>query len=256
MNTSNKRRITSVSGLTLIELVVVLAILVALAGLIIGNFPGLVKRAGRSSAASSVGDINRAVQVEYTTTLRFPDQMDSLIQTGSSLYSSIATNGLGTNLNVAALSATEASALVSAGITTSYLMEASGEPTFNPTPTPTTLFAGAAGSGLAVEILPTSTVTNIFGPKVGLSGATSRYLLFGLGNRCTLVGPTKTMFEAPVHFGETANANPKTSYQRYVLCFALDTISGNTTVRYVGAAAIDNGGLTGAEENLKQYWNN
>jgi len=57
-------------GLTLIELVVVLAILVALAGLIIGNFPSLIKKASRSTGSASVGDIDRAVQIAYTTRLR------------------------------------------------------------------------------------------------------------------------------------------------------------------------------------------
>lgn len=43
----------SARGLTLIELVVVLAILVALAGLIIGNFPSLLRKASGSTSANT-----------------------------------------------------------------------------------------------------------------------------------------------------------------------------------------------------------
>ena len=53
----------SARGLTLIELVVVLAILVALAGLIIGNFPSLLKKASGSTSANTIQDIGRAVSI-------------------------------------------------------------------------------------------------------------------------------------------------------------------------------------------------
>ena len=50
----------STRGLTLIELVVVLAILVALAGLIIGNFPSLLRKASGATSANTIQDIGRA----------------------------------------------------------------------------------------------------------------------------------------------------------------------------------------------------
>lgn len=77
------------SGLTLIELVVVLAVLVALAGLIIGNFPGIIRKASRSSSATSVQELSRAVQYSYTTTLKYPTGYDSLLEGPAALYNKL-----------------------------------------------------------------------------------------------------------------------------------------------------------------------
>ena len=71
----------SVRGLTLIELVVVLAILVALAGLIIGNFPNLIKKASGSTSANTIQDISRALNARFTTKNSYASGYDSLLGT-------------------------------------------------------------------------------------------------------------------------------------------------------------------------------
>ena len=60
MNVLQRTRNQAARGLTLIELVVVLAILVALVGLVLAFFPGLLGRASRSTSASSTQDVARA----------------------------------------------------------------------------------------------------------------------------------------------------------------------------------------------------
>jgi len=262
MNTSFRRHNAARRGLTLIELVVVLAILVALAGLIIGNFPGLIKRASRSTSASSVGDINRAVQVDYTTLLKYPNDMDSLLQSGGTVYTNLPNVGgsyVGGILSAGALSAAEVNALASVGVTRTFQMDSgvTTDVTWKSTDGGTALFNGAAGANL-VATIASNTAYATFGPGVVNTSADggSRYLVFGLGNRCTLVGPSKNMFEAPVRFGESAAHNPKDYYQRYALVFALDTVGSATKVRYVGSAAIESTGLSISDGNLQQYWQN
>src|SRR5689334_962812 len=68
----------SARGLTLIELVVVLAILVALAGLIIGYIPILLKNASGSTGANTIQDIGRAMSVRYTTKGSYATAFDNL----------------------------------------------------------------------------------------------------------------------------------------------------------------------------------
>ena len=262
MNASFRRHNAARRGLTLIELVVVLAILVALAGLIIGNFPGLIKRASRSSSASSVGDINRAVQVDYTTLLKYPNDMDSLLQSGGTVYANLPNVGgtpVGGLISAGALTSAEVNALASVGITRSFQMDVPTptDVTWKSTDSGTALFNGAAGANL-VATISSNTAYATFGPGVVNTTADggSRYLVFGLGNRCTLVGPSKNMFEAPVRFGESAAHNPKDYYQRYALVFALDAVGTATKVRYVGSAAIEATGLSVSDGNLQQYWQN
>ena len=57
----------SARGLTLMELVVVLAILAALAGLIVGNFPSLLGKSSGSTSANTIQDIGRALNIRYST---------------------------------------------------------------------------------------------------------------------------------------------------------------------------------------------
>jgi len=97
----------------------------------------------------------------------------------------------------------------------------------------------------------------IFGQgAVNPDSVSTKYLVFGLGNRCDLIGANKTMLEAPVRFGESASNNPKEVYQRYALVFGIDTVSGQKLVRYIGAAVLEATGLTSADQNLQKYWQN
>src|SRR5436190_1874440 len=68
----------SARGLTLIELVVVLAILVALAGLIIGNFPSLLRKASGATSANTIQDIGRAQNGKFQLTGVYADYYDNL----------------------------------------------------------------------------------------------------------------------------------------------------------------------------------
>jgi len=258
MNLNPQHKRFGSKGLTLIELVVVLAILVALAGLIIGNFPGLIKKASRSTGASSIGDIDRAVQVEYTTRLRYPDGMDSLLNNATTVATDLPNVGgvvVGGLLTVGTLNTTDAAALIAAGVTHVYrLDEGITDVTWNATAQSNRV---AIANGVKLASIDPTNAVSIFGQgAINTDATNSVYLVFGLGNRCDLVGASKNMLEAPVRFGESAAHNPKEVYQRYAMVFAVDAVSGTKSVRYIGAAAIESTGLTISDQNLQKYWQN
>ena len=107
----------SVRGLTLIELVVVLAILAALAGLIIGNFPSLLSKSSGSTSANTIQDISRAMSVRFTTKGNYATGFDSLVDTGNAhVFNKLPAASIPL-LTASAPSAADVAALASIGVT-------------------------------------------------------------------------------------------------------------------------------------------
>jgi prepilin-type N-terminal cleavage/methylation domain-containing protein len=67
------------SGFTLLELVIVMAILVALAGIVIAKLDVLQLKAEKASAGAQIRDIARLIQTYRATTNFYPDRWDSLV---------------------------------------------------------------------------------------------------------------------------------------------------------------------------------
>jgi len=65
-------------GLTLMELVVVMFILMALAAIMVPLFPSLIERAHRSSQATNASEITKAVQLFQSINGNYPDGYDLL----------------------------------------------------------------------------------------------------------------------------------------------------------------------------------
>lgn len=258
-----RNQVSARSGLTLIELVVVLAVLVALAGLIIGNFPGIIRKASRSSSATSVQDVSRAVQYMYTTTLKYPTGFDSLLESPTVLYNKLpSANGIllvGGQLTASTVNATEAAALVAIGVTTTlqHAPSVTTDVTWTST-TPGQVTNSFNGTYLLnVVTITTNTAFTVFKADVSnYNGSNRKFLIFGVGAGSSMVGPAGAMLEAPVHYGADASQNPKDFYQRYAVCFELDATGSTTVARYIGAAAIEGSGLTATDTNVKEYWKN
>jgi len=250
-STSHPQRLR---GLTLIELVVVLAILVALVGLVLAFFPGLVARASRSTAASSIQDIARAVQINYTTTLSYGSGYDSLINTnGSALFTGINTVSA-SQMSVSSLNASDSAALSNAGITYVYHVGASAnDSTFAVTRTnnPITIQNGAP---VAVLNNSASDLKDTLRGNYVVTG-TPTYVVFGLNRGATLVGANSILQDAPVRAGTSATENPTTSYQRYGLVFLIEGTTSRTA-KFLGAVAFTSTGILTAEDNLQQYFAN
>lgn len=105
------------AGLTLLELVVVIAILAALAALIVPRLSGIRDQTDASVNMSLVGDLNRSIATYEHRFLKSPGTWDGLVpQAGSTLYSRLHPE-LASKLTVVTLTATQAQSLIDAGIT-------------------------------------------------------------------------------------------------------------------------------------------
>ena len=94
-------------GLTLIELVVVVAVLVVLGGLIVQNLPNLMKRTHLAKCSDTISALNNVWNQSYASNLRYPDVYDSLLASGGSAVDVRLTPGLTSQLTTAALTTTD-----------------------------------------------------------------------------------------------------------------------------------------------------
>lgn len=256
MNVLQRTRKQAARGLTLIELVVVLAILVALVGLVLAFFPGLLGRASSSTSASSAQDIARAAQINYTTTLSYGTDYDSLIDnaTGNTLYSLVPAPALA-QLAAYTLTADDVSALARLGITSVRHLNATvpNDATFNvSSATSTALATGVSVARVAAAA--TAVQTALRGNVT--EGATPIYMVFGVNKFASIVGVGRLLQDAPVRAGASATENPATSYQRYGLAFLVDGTGAARTARFLGAVSFTATGIATAEGNLQQYYSN
>jgi prepilin-type N-terminal cleavage/methylation domain-containing protein len=252
MNVLQRTRNQAARGLTLIELVVVLAILVALVGLVLAFFPGLLGRASRSTSASSIQDVARAVQINYTSQLTYGTGYDSLLNAGgATLYSGL-TAASSNQLTRATLNAADSAALSALGINTIYHLTASAtDATFNVTQTATPV---AVATGAPVATITSTNIQNLVRGNYAVQG-TPVYVVLGVNKAASIVGGNSILQDAPVRSGANANENPTTSYQRYGLVFLIDGATARTA-RFLGSVAFASSGISTAEGNLQEYYSN
>lgn len=276
------------NGLTLMELIIVLMVLVALAGIIIPMLPSMLTRAHVATHTTNVTEIDKLILAFQALNNAFPDNWDAMtdgttminymsggvldpIQVPPSPWSAGGAPGMANQAGGVFTSsnptAAELSALQSAGIAHVYTMQATAggtmwdgngfDPTFDyytaapGTPTP-------IGTGTALVFIdPTANgvakafIQNQY-PNWSLS---ARYVALGIGDRSTLIG--KWAATPPVHFSDTQDATPQFSYARFVVIFKVSDSSapgGVNMAQFVGSAAIHSIGPTNLSSEL-QNWN-
>jgi prepilin-type N-terminal cleavage/methylation domain-containing protein len=252
LNVLQRTRKQAARGLTLIELVVVLAILVALVGLVLAFFPGLLSRASRSTSASSIQDVARAVQINYTSQLTYGTGYDSLLNAGgAALYSGLTTLSSNQMARVT-LNTADAAALSALGINSIYHLTATAnDATFDVTQVGTPV---AVINGVPVATIADATVQARVRGNYAVDG-TGVYVVVGVNKAASIVGGNSILQDAPVRSGANANENPTTSYQRYGLVFLIDGTAARTA-RFLGSVAFSSSGITTAEGNLQEYYSN
>lgn len=237
-------------ALTLIELVVVLLILVALASLVIPQLGGFVERTHASTSSDGIAELTRTFQLTKTSTFKEPDGFDSLVvdATGTAINDGVpgatGATAAGGDLIIATVTAAQVTALNNAGITQLFDMPnapAGASKTFG-------IPFGASRTITGDQQLVTTNATAVsreFGASAVVNDPTVSYVVFGVGENSSLVG--SRIVEAPIHLGE-AN-DPNNEYSRYVAVYAV-----TDAVKLVGICAIDDDGLKGLKGHVADYY--
>jgi prepilin-type N-terminal cleavage/methylation domain-containing protein len=216
-------------GLTLMELVVVMAILVAIAAILVPLLPEYLGKANQSAAATNMSELEKAIQTFRTTYSRYPNYFDSMLTSSNAKPSYVSQPKDGdTNLmTVGTLSDTQFQRLSRQGIKQVYNLTSNTtgtdfHATLNPYGAQLPLASGSSVWKLARTAGDGGYNDEVFNRGV-LPGMIMNndhdYVLLGIGKYCNLCGPDGLVKEAPV-FGQHKSQNtPSTSYQRYVAVF-------------------------------------
>jgi len=235
--------------LTLLELIVVLMILVAVAGILVPAITGMVGRSHTSAGAANIAECANAIQRYEAQYLRYPNMLDSLKET---LAGAADTDflGLGDELVAAvepvpALTADTLGALNAAGIETVGLH-------VDPSATADATFQVTSSGTLAVGSIlvgPTAAQQVLMGLET--TGVAGKYVVLGIGQQNTAIG--KTMLEAPVHFPENGTENPADVYNRFLAVFQIldDGGAALEKAQFVGIMSPHAGALNG---HLEHYF--
>lgn len=244
-------------GLTLLELVVVLTILVALGGLVIQVMPSLIARTHYAKCSATIPDINKIWLTEFAASSRYPSGYDSLIATDGGLFDRIPGEGNARGeVSADTLTQAEVDALAAIGVTTVYdhANGGAGSATFD-----SVVYRGTGTTERVLADGGEVAVLNPTGPSVeSLSIDLDRYpsdtklLVFGIGNGCTAVGPKGSMVEAPTHFGGEDVMNPENVYQRYIVIFAAS--ESDESAEFVTACSVHPDGFDGAEAHIRAFY--
>ena len=200
-------------GLTLVELVLVLVILAATAGILVPVFGNLMGQSHGATGAANIENVARTMQHHHATYGGYPNQLDLLLDDAGTeaivpLGGTVAATELTTIANTAQIS----DALIDAGITT----------VIRHPETPTgeedqTIFIGTPV--VVDETGPTPANFVTLGTdaivRLGLD-PTDTYVVLGLGNNNTGIG--KSMVDAPVHFSSNGNEEV---YSRFLVIFRI-----------------------------------
>jgi len=243
------------------ELIVVLVILVALAGVVIPLLPNMLGRAHTSSGATNSSEVTRLVQTYEQLYQGYPNALDNLA--GTSAVIDYLPGVAAGQITVGSLQDTEAAALVAAGITRladlydtkANLTANGGTPTFNP-------YKGtfqAVAKGLSVTYLKEAAAeapTGVVRDEPGNTGDV--YVILGLGKQSTAIG--KVMSDAPVHFSDDAAGTAANVYGRLGLVFRVARGNGTATPTpldravFVGAVSFHDEGITTTDAHLAEYY--
>lgn len=244
-------------GLTLIELVVAVAVLVALAGIVSLAAPDLVRRASAATGAASADGLNRAMEIHRILNGTYPDGFDSLLEAPYTLYRRLPAGSL-RQLRPRDLDNADRPILQAAGITTTWRHDTNVTDgvTFAPLTDIKAFDATAAGFAAddMAELHPTRVNVNaLFGAGTRKGTPTEVFLVMGVGPRCSLIGPQGGVMAAPVSFGGTAGSHPARFYQRYGVVFRLDR-ADREKLRYLGAVVFDDDGIKTAGTKVQGWF--
>jgi prepilin-type N-terminal cleavage/methylation domain-containing protein len=239
-------------GLTLIELVVVVAILAILAGLVIPQIDFLRRSADKAGASTAIAQVVGNLQLYRTTFGNYPDQFDSLLASpgAGGLYGKLsdelnaATTG---KLSSATLTAQQLASLNEVGIKTVMDHDAAST-----VPADSGVSARSLAVGGKVAVVNTSSAAGLeiadsIYPPTTASGdaipANVTLVVVGVGPRNKAVGTT--LQSPPVY----SSVNADTTYNRILAVFAVYSDGRAAALK----AALDSNGDY-LNEELREYY--
>lgn len=264
------------NGLTLLELVIVMTILAALAGIAVAMFPRLMNRAHIATCSANLPELAKAIQMYEATSMDgYPDRMDTLVVSGGGGLAPFLPlrNGGIAGVTVGPLTEDEVEALHEAGIRQVTVMSDGGpdwHPSFWPYGTPL-----ADGPPLATidDSTQVAFLDAFAAQQQGIStnGPEDRFVVFGLGSPCRMFG--RTLNEAPVHFSDSLEGNPNQRYMRFVAVYQVAGHVANPAwvdgvddpddqfiaspyrrARFRGVLSMHPGRLEGVGAHTEEFW--
>jgi type II secretory pathway pseudopilin PulG len=234
-----------------LELVVVLVILVALAGILVPLLPGMLGRAHTAEHGTNITEINKAVEAFNLINRSYPDGLDRLDTAYTVMPDGSATDACNSQLVDVALVADDVTALNNAGVTRVWALAPAS------TDLVTAPYAAAAPALLVapdnVAGLSVAAATRLYNDV----SATSKYVVFGFGPGCEMIGKPGGIPESPLHFSDekAAAGDPTKTYARFGLVFRVADTAGVSleTAQFVGTVALHEAGISNANDAAAEY---
>ncbi len=258
-------------GLTLMELVVVLAIVVALTGIVVAIIPSMIHRANVASCTANISEMDKIVQAYEGLYSEIPNKFDNLM-VGNNLATFVLAGQPTPSFVAGTLTGPEAASLSNWGcVQVTNIVENPGtggdwRPTFWPysdsqqTPPTYTTVAG----GMPVAVL-TKVGADYVGLPTGANGVAAtdgstgnyKYVIFGMNKQCTLFRNMAN--EPPYHFADVKTEDPATFYMPFAAIYMVardydGTQKTMTKARYVGTVAFHDFGLATSGSHTKEWW--
>lgn len=249
-----KTRLKSRRGLTLIELVVVMLILAAVAGIVLPLLPNMITRAHTSTGATNVSELAKALQTYEAIHFAYPTNFDSLVISGTlaNYIPGVASNHLG----VITLTDGSGDPLYESGVKTVLPIVAATTGDWSPTMYPYGTNATIAPSSLAVTVtdgLAMASLTTTGAVSLGLP-ADPTYAVLGIGSYTSMQG--KSLQEAPIHFADSQSDTPDKKYSRFAAVFQITDSNGDALekARLTQIVALHDDGVVGLGKHLAEYF--
>ena len=230
-------------GLTLIELVVVLTILVAMGGLLVPMIGSALTRTHVATCSATYPELTKMLSQMHLTTFSYGDNWTTGVDTAGD-----AVNG---GLTAGTLEADEVTALAEIGIVNVWDHAAPVDRTadynitFEPELTSETL-----SDSTSVLVLDDTQAAAIFLETAG----DEKYVWFGIDTVWDGVGTVTP--EPPVHFGDADNALPHQAYSRFGAIFQVADADGNAMAEFkrVSYSLDGEGNFETADNHIGIHW--
>ena len=264
MNHAYRRR----TALTLMELVVVLAVVVALTGIVVAIIPNMIHRANIASCTATISEMDKIIQTYEGLYSEIPNKFDNLV-IGNDLASFVLPGSVGgPSFSAGTLTTAEAASLSNWGLTdVANLSEnpntgGDWRPTFWPysdsQQTPITF--APVNASLKIAVLTKVGADYMGLPTGGAAGPTTgnyKYVIFGMNKPCTLFRNVAN--EPPFHFADTKTEDPATFYMPFAVVYMVsrDYNGAQKTMskaRYMGTVAFHDFGLATSGSHTKEWW--